>query len=405
MSKKKLKLFEAVGLELEYMIVNAETLNILPIVEKVLRDHNHGELIDELDVGPVRWSNELVCHVLEMKGAGPFPSFSLAANAFQSSVAHLNDYLGKTGARLLPTGMHPWMNPLRETVLWPHGQKEIYAQFNKVFGCQGHGWSNLQSMHINLPYGDEEEFGRLHAAIRILLPLIPALCASSPIYDGKMSDFPSNRLRFYESNQARVPSIAGRVIPEPVFSFQDYENLLQKMYRDISPFDPDGILQGPWLNSRGAIPKFDYDCIEIRLADVQECPRMDMAIASFIVALLKQLVNEKNISYEDQKLVSVELLRDVYDRANRFTVEKIPSNYAAFYASNNQDSFAQFLHGRFQDVKKDLPDFAISTLEQWFQQGPLASRIRAAYLRDKDLKGLYNELGNCLRDNRLFTVN
>ena len=39
MSGKTLKLFEAIGLELEYMIVNAETLNVLPIVEKILRDH------------------------------------------------------------------------------------------------------------------------------------------------------------------------------------------------------------------------------------------------------------------------------------------------------------------------------------------------------------------------------
>ncbi|MBI2521057.1 MAG: glutamate--cysteine ligase [Bdellovibrio sp.] len=409
MSKKSWHLFEGVGLELEYMIVNIETLDVLPIVEKILRDHNNGELIDELDVGPIRWSNELVCHVLELKGPAPFTDLAHASQIFSDSIVHLMAYLGKQGATLLPTGMHPWMNPLKETVLWPHGQKEIYNQFNKVFGCQGHGWSNLQSMHINLPFGNEEEFGRLHAAIRIILPLVPALCASSPIYDGLLHNNPSNRLIFYESNQARIPSITGGVIPGPVFNFHDYEVLLEKMYKDIAAFDPDGILQGPWLNSRGAILKPDYGCIEIRLADVQEHPRVDVAMASFIVALLRELVAESFCSYGEQKLVSTELLRNIYEKANRFAIEQIPMTYAKLWGvhdgSGINDSYAEFLFGLFERVKKKLPVFAVSTLEQWFEQGPLAVRMKIAYQRDKNLKAMYQELNKCLQENRLFTVN
>ncbi len=409
MSRKNWHLFEGVGLELEYMIVNAETLDVLPMVEKILRDHNKGQLIDELDVGSIRWSNELVCHVLELKGAGPFTDLAHAAQAFEDSVGHLISYLAGQGATLLPTGMHPWMNPLKETVLWPHGQREIYDQFNKVFGCQGHGWSNVQSMHINLPFGNEEEFSRLHAAIRIILPLVPALCASSPIYDGCLHDHPSNRLIFYESNQARIPSITGRVIPEPVFNFHDYELLLQAMYKDIAPFDHDKVLQGPWLNSRGAILKSDYGCIEIRLADVQENPQMDVALASFIVAMLRELVAEKFCSYPEQKLATTELLRTVYDKANRFNVEQIPSAYAKLWGFGDGgsmvDSFAEFLYGLFERVKSDLPTFAVSPLEHWFEHGSLAMRLRVAYQRDKDLKALYRELVGCLKENRMFTPN
>ena len=57
----------------------------------------------------------------------------------------------------------------------------------------------------------------------------------------------------------------------------------------------------------------------------------------------------------------------------------------------------------FESVKKELPEFAVSTLEQWFEQGSLASRIKVAYSRDKDLKGLYKQLGKCLQTNHLFT--
>ena len=77
-------------------------------------------------------------------------------------------------ARLLPTAMHPWMDPDRDLRLWPHEASAVYEAFNRIFSCRGHGWANLQSAHINLPFANDEEFGRLHAAIRAVLPIIPA---------------------------------------------------------------------------------------------------------------------------------------------------------------------------------------------------------------------------------------
>ena len=43
----------------------------------------------------------------------------------------------------------------------------IYDTFDRIFSCKGHGWANLQSMQINLPFRGDEEFARLHAAIRV----------------------------------------------------------------------------------------------------------------------------------------------------------------------------------------------------------------------------------------------
>ena len=59
--------------------------------------------------------------------------------------------------------------------------------------------------------------------------------------------------------------MAGRVIPEPVFDKKSYEEqIFQRIYADIAPHDPQGILQHEWLNSRGAIARFDRNAIEIR---------------------------------------------------------------------------------------------------------------------------------------------
>ena len=83
----------------------------------------------------------------------------------------MNALLSPMGARLMPTAMHPWMDPNR-VQLWPHGTRVVYETFDRIFSCKGHGWANLQSQQINLPFASDEEFARLHAAIRFLLPIL-----------------------------------------------------------------------------------------------------------------------------------------------------------------------------------------------------------------------------------------
>ena len=72
--------------------------------------------------------------------------------------------------------------------------------------------------------------------------------------------------RHYRLHPIQVPALIGQVIPETVDSRAGYEaRILQPMYRDIAPHDPEGLLQHEWLNCRGAIPRFDRSAIEIRV--------------------------------------------------------------------------------------------------------------------------------------------
>jgi len=401
------KTFSGIGIELEYMIVDKQSLQVKPLVEKVLRQFNHGELTDEVVVEGLRWSNELVSHVLEIKGDGPLSSFAQAGELFSGGIKKINDYLSGFGCCLLGTAMHPTMDSAKEMVLWPHGQKEIYSQFHKIFTCQGHGWSNLQSMHLNFPFQTEEEFGRLHAAIRLVLPLIPILCASSPICDNKLQAFPSMRLKFYEENQKKIPSITGHVIPEAVFNYPDYERLLEDVYRDIRPFDPEGILQYPWLNSRGAIPKFDYGCIEIRIADIQEMPLMDMAIAEFVQCLVKFQYQEKIYNWEKQMRTPTEELAQIYQRANNFNTQGGGRWFSELWGIDSQDandSFLILVHHLFNKMQHELSPQTQSLLEQWLKQGPLAHRLKVALGQGKSIDKIYRQLASCLSENKLFTV-
>ena len=206
-------LFEAYGVEIELMIVDSETLDVKPVCDELIAAVV-GEPASEIELGDIAWSNELTLHVLELKTNGPAPTLQGLAARFHESVLRANRALQGLGARLMPGAMHPWMDPGTETELWPHEYTEVYHAFDRVFGCSGHGWANLQSTHLNLPFAGDEDFWRLHAAIRIALPLIPALAASSPFQDGRRGPAVDGRLLAYRENARRVPSVAGRVIPE-----------------------------------------------------------------------------------------------------------------------------------------------------------------------------------------------
>ncbi|MCS6833527.1 MAG: glutamate--cysteine ligase, partial [Flammeovirgaceae bacterium] len=66
-------LFEAFGVEIEYMIVDKDTLHIRSIADKLIFDTT-GSYTSEVHRGELAWSNELVNHVIEIKCAHPASS-------------------------------------------------------------------------------------------------------------------------------------------------------------------------------------------------------------------------------------------------------------------------------------------------------------------------------------------
>jgi len=404
-------LFEATGVELEYMIVDGETLAVKPICDRLLHSEV-GSFEPEIERGAVAWSNELALHVLEFKTNGPVSQLRGVAALFQDEIRYANQKLADWGARLMPGAMHPWMNPEPEFRIWPHTYNPIYQAFHHIFDCRGHGWANLQSTHINLSFGNDEEFGRLHAAVRLLLPILPALAASSPIADGRRTNFLDARLRFYRGNAARVPSLTGLVIPEAVFTKSDYERwILAPIYRDLAPLDPSGVLHHEWVNARGCIARFDRGSIEIRLLDVQECPRADLSIAAAVIAVLKALIREEISSSATQRAWEPGALAAILEQTIRDADEALirDSRYLATLG------YPRAAPCRARDLWIDLiertlihePDFAEwkPALELIADEGCLARRIDAR-LNSKfsraELFAVFQELCSCLAAGSLY---
>ena len=134
-----LHLFAGYGVELEYMIVDRSTLNVRSLADKVLAAVG-GPWTREVQCGLLAWSNELVLHVIELKTNGPAKSLTNLYQLFQADIARINKLLGPLDACLLPTAMHPWVNPDAEAALWQQEDKEIYTALDRIFCCQGHGW-------------------------------------------------------------------------------------------------------------------------------------------------------------------------------------------------------------------------------------------------------------------------
>ncbi len=407
-----LGLFKGYGVELEYMIVRDDTLNVFPVADKVLAEAA-GEQVSEVELGELAWSNELVMHVLEMKTNGPAPSLVGLSQHFQNHVNKANNLLESLGGALLPSAMHPWMDPLTETRLWPHEQTEVYHSYDRIFSCRGHGWSNLQSTHINLPFANDEEFIRLHAAIRVVLALIPAISAASPFADGKASGLLDTRLEYYRLNQRRIPSLTGLVIPEVVHSMAEYrENILQRLYRDISSHDPDGILQHEWLNSRGAITRFDRGAIEIRIVDIQECPRADMAIVAMIVAVVKALTELRWGSLEELHSLHTEMLASLFVATLTHGGNSVISSPDLMRVLGIRQEKSMSAGEIWDYLLKELllpEDLAGegwgSVLKTILKEGPLASRILKATGPEPSraaLKETYSRLQTCLAEGRMF---
>ena len=400
-------LFEVFGIELEYMLVNKTSLKVAPIVDELLVA-KAGAITSDVDNGKIGWSNELVAHVVEIKTNGPTADLENLDSLFAENIFEINDLLEPLNTTLWPTASHPLMNPETEMKLWQHSYSKIYALYNRIFDCRGHGWSNLQSMHLNLPFYDDLEFGKLHAAVRILLPILPALCASSPIFEGKNTGFKDARMHVYKTNQKEIPEMTGKVIPEQVFNREDYfKKIFEPINNAIKPHDTEGILDHHFLNSRGAIARFDRNAIEIRVMDIQECPKADIALAILVIEVLKLLVSEELVSFEDQKTWDEDDLYEIFNEVIRDAETTLITNasYLNLFDVDKNCSAGKLWEILYERVKDGISQKHRKTLEFIMKNGSLSTRILKSLdgdFSEEKFHKLYSNLGKCLLENTLF---
>lgn len=400
-------LFEVCGIEIEYMIVDRHTRNVRSIVKNVLDQLAEDNAAEDSLTGDIEWSNELVAHVLEAKCHCPIKAPETMWYPLREGIAQINELLQLESAFLMPSAAHPWMDPKRDADLYPQDEECIYREYDRIFGCHTHGWTNLQSVHINLPFADAEEFGRLHSAIRVILPLIPSLSAASPYLDGVYTGMLDARMEYYRTNSLRIPFMTGDLIPEPVFTPQAYKReILDHLYEVIAPLDPKGVLHNEWANARGAIARFERNAIEIRVMDSQECPLADLGIAHAVIMVTKLLAEERFASLATLQQWDTHILRNIFFAGIRDAEQtQIPSDYAALFGiSGSKNTFRDVWATLFTFSEMQHPLFS-PVYERYLEHGPLARRLLRQYgthPSHADLISLVDVMGQCLREDRLF---
>ena len=277
------------GPEHEFSIVDEE-LKPLPIADKIIKGYC-GKTVNFVEQEGFTFGKELQLHVLELKANSPFKSPQLFEETMQNGVKTLSGILEKHHTFLLGTGMHPLLH-LSDTRVWPHRQRKIYEEYGKIFNLCQHGWLNIQSFHLNLSYSNKDDGVLLHNMLAGLCPYLPAISASSPIYEGKTGSYVDNRLWFYKINQVEVPSVVGDVVPEYTASFNQYKKeVIGKYSQDLLRAGAGkALFFKEWANSRGVIFRFDRAALEVRVLDEQECIKSDVALSCFIRAALRGLI-------------------------------------------------------------------------------------------------------------------
>jgi gamma-glutamyl:cysteine ligase YbdK (ATP-grasp superfamily) len=390
---------EVLGPEHEFSLVD-ESLKALPIVDKVIKDL-YGRVVNFVELGEFTFGKELQLHVMEVKSNKPFKSPKAFEETMHEAVLRLSELLERRyGASLLGTGMHPILR-LEETAVWPHRHKQIYEAFGRIFNLKRHGWLNIQSFQLNIPYADEAKAILMHNLLANICAYLPAVSASSPIYEGHLGDYMDNRLYFYMENQREIPSVTGKVVPEYVQSFRQYKKeIIGRYSADLAKFGAHQcILNKEWVNSRGVIFRFERKALEIRVMDEQECIKSDVALSCFIRALIRGLMKM------GESLLPTEVLAEDFKSIIKNGLEaKVlhPNGPTARHVCR------RFLKIAWENAKAEEKEY-LPLIEKRLEHGNLSEvirekvRVRAQKTdMDEAILNVYSKLLNSLKANEPF---
>lgn len=324
-------------------------------------------MVNEFAFGGINLSKELQKNVIEMVPAVPQTSIVELERVLHDGMTR---FRRATGDRytLLGLGMHPLLT-LDQTSYWDHEDKDIYEEYDRVFGLRQHGWLNIQALQVNVHYPNEEGMLSMFNRLRSLIPYLVAVTASSPFVEGRPTGAMDNRIVYYRQNQARVPLICHNVIPERLSSRSQHDELLDSIYAELRKIGAAGLCQ-EWIDSRGVVIRYHRECLELKAVDEQECLRSDMAATAFVLALLRadlemeedhDMLLEMNEAAVRKATASCrpELLR-LYATALRSATTEEASYLPLIKRRIEQGSVAELMHQRVKDgaeprdVAKDM---------------------------------------------------
>jgi glutamate---cysteine ligase / carboxylate-amine ligase len=256
-----------VGVEEEFSILDARTLELLPRFEQmraaaqgdpILRDSVAGELISsELEI---------------ISGVGADVHDALARQ--RERRRRLFALAAAEGVALGATGTHPWADYRQQPII----DTEHYQRVEE--GLKYVAWrNNTFSLHVHVGVRDIDRAVHACDRLRPVLPLLLAISANSPFLDGRDSGLHSARTQSFTKSFPRCG------VPDAFGGWPAYRDYIEFLRRTNSIVEFTQV----WWSDR---PHFKFGTVEVRICDVQATARESDALAGLMVASIAQALRD-----------------------------------------------------------------------------------------------------------------
>jgi carboxylate-amine ligase len=355
----------------------------------------------------VAWSCERWEHVLTLSLTRHAKRPMAHARRLNAEVRSMNKLLSKRNAMLVPAAAHPFAQGEVHTM---RADTPGQAVLSRLFDVKQPGWCNSQITCLRMPFTSDEEFSRLHASVRLLLPLLPAISAASPYLNGAWAGFLSARAEASMHHVDSLPQLLGPVIPEAVFSEEDYyRTVFSPMAQALVTVDTEQTLDHFGMNARAAIARFDKGELELRVLDRQECLTADLAIAEMTLTVVRAMSSGRWVSTYLQRAWSEDDLFPLYMQTVREGGQAVLSNrdYLFMFGLMKQDrmSVQKIWQHLFVELYGELSDECRRVMAHILEHGCLAQRMVRRHGKDPTagaLVQLVDELSDHLAADRTW---
>jgi glutamate---cysteine ligase / carboxylate-amine ligase len=285
-----------VGIEEEFSILDPQTLDLLPLFERLHDAARDGDpLLHEHITG------ELISSEIEIiSGVGVDLHDALARQ--RERRRRLFALAAEQGVALGATGTHPWADYRQQPII----DTEHYRRVEE--GLKYVAWrNNTFSLHVQLGVRDLDRAVRVCDRLRPVLPLLLAISANSPYLDGRDTGLHSARTQSFTKSFPRCG------VPDAFGGWPAYREYIEFLQRTSSIVEFTQV----WWSVR---PHFSFGTVEMRICDVQATAGESDALASLIVACIAQATRDvdEQVPFDDP---APRLIEENMWRAIRFGLD------------------------------------------------------------------------------------
>lgn len=359
-----------IGVEEELMLVDPETGLVTGVSAKALRAREEAESRGEVSKDDAPVEQELFLQQIETATEPRTSAADLAADLLRGRRA-VGEAARAAGAAAVavPTPVLVADDPVLTNKPRYHRMMEEYGEMTRQ--------SLVCGMHVHVDVDGDDEAVRVMDGIRPWLPVLLAISANSPYWEGRDTRFASWRSQLWSRWPSSGPA-------EPFESTDAYRSTLDKMMEWGAAMD-DGML---YLDARVSAT---YPTIEIRVADVCTEPEDAVLVAALARALVSTAADTRDSS--GSRAWRSDLLRAASWRAARYGLASTLVNPRTMALAPVRDVFdALRTHTEESLRATDDWDWTADAFERLLAQGTGAARQRAAFEATGSVEGVVQDL-------------